>query len=216
MTLSAPLVVVGSANADMFVEVDRLPKEGETIAAKSGQTFAGGKGANQASCAARLSYPTYFVGQVGKDGHASLVRDALTSAGVRLDHMNTVKGPTGHALVMLQPGGKSSIVLVQGANVSWPRLADGINRLTTTVQQLIRRAGAVLLQREVPDSVNMEAAKVQNLGLQFLIRKNLSSFFCCCTFLFLSFCCHIVSYKRLNHNQRQDAFIRGCIILATS
>jgi len=144
----------------MFVEVDRLPKEGETIAAKSGQTFAGGKGANQASCAARLSYPTYFVGQVGKDGHASLVRDALTSAGVRLDHMNTVKGPTGHALVMLQPGGKSSIVLVQGANVSWPRLADGINRLTTTVQQLIRRAGAVLLQREVPDSVNMEAAKI--------------------------------------------------------
>jgi hypothetical protein len=216
MTLSAPLVVVGSANADMFVEVDRLPKEGETIAAKSGQTFAGGKGANQASCAARLSYPTYFVGQVGKDGHASLVRDALTSAGVRLDHMNTVKGPTGHALVMLQPGGKSSIVLVQGANVSWPRLADGINRLTTTVQQLIRRAGAVLLQREVPDSVNMEAAKVQNLGLQFLIRKNLSSFFCCCTVLFLSFCCHIVSYKRLNHNQRQDALIRGCIILATS
>ncbi len=117
---------------------------------------------------------------------------------------------------MLQPGGKSSIVLVQGANVSWPRLADGINRLTTTVQQLIRRAGAVLLQREVPDSVNMEAAKVQNLGLHFLIRKNLSSFFCCCTFLFLSFCCHIVSYKRLNHNQRRDALIRGCIILATS
>jgi hypothetical protein len=112
-----------------------------------------------------------------------------------------VKGPTGHALVMLQPGGKSSIVLVQGANVSWPRLADGINRLTTTVQQLIRRAGAVLLQREVPDSVNMEAAKVQNFGLQFL---------------FLSFCCHIVSYKRLNHNQRRDALIRGCIILATS
>jgi ribokinase len=160
MTLSAPLVVVGSANADIFVEVDTLPKEGERIVAKSGQTFAGGKGASQASCAARLSYPTYFVGQVGKDGHASLVRDALLSAGVRLDHMNMVKGPTGHALVMIQPGGKRSTVVVQGANVSWPRLADGINRLTTTVQQLIRRAGAVLLQREVPDSVNMEAAKI--------------------------------------------------------
>jgi fructose-1-phosphate kinase PfkB-like protein len=64
MTLSAPLVVVGSANADIFVEVDTLPKEGERIVAKSGQTFAGGKGASQASCAARLSYPTYFVGQV--------------------------------------------------------------------------------------------------------------------------------------------------------
>lgn len=77
-----------------------------------------------------------------------------------MDHMNTVKGPTGHAVVMLQPGGINSIVLVQGANISWPRLEDGIGRLTTTVQQLIRRAGAVLLQREIPDSVNLEAAKV--------------------------------------------------------
>lgn len=60
----APLVVVGSANADVYVEIDRLPKEGETIAAKSGQTLAGGKGANQAACGGKLSYPTYFVGQV--------------------------------------------------------------------------------------------------------------------------------------------------------
>ncbi|KAG0628596.1 hypothetical protein M758_1G038500 [Ceratodon purpureus] len=160
MTLSAPLVVVGSVNADIYVEIDKLPKESETIVAKSGHTFAGGKGANQAACAARLSYPTYLVAQVGKDGHASLVKDALASAGVRLDHMNTVKASTGHAVVMLQPGGINSIVLVQGANVSWPRLEDGIGRLTTTVQQLIRRAGAVLLQREVPDSVNLEAAKI--------------------------------------------------------
>jgi sugar/nucleoside kinase (ribokinase family) len=101
-----------------------------------------------------------FAFQVGKDGHASLVREALATAGVRLDHMHAVKGPTGHAVVMLQPGGKNSIVLVQGANMSWPRLEDGIGRLTTTVQQLIRRSGAVLLQREVPDSVNLEAAKV--------------------------------------------------------
>ena len=75
--------------------------------------------------------------------------------------MNTVKGPTGHAVVMLQPRGINSIIIVQGANISWPRLEDGIGRLTSTVQQLIRRAGAILLQREVPDSVNLEAAKVQ-------------------------------------------------------
>jgi len=29
--------------------------------------------------------------QVGKDGHASLKWDALASAGVHLDHMNTMK-----------------------------------------------------------------------------------------------------------------------------
>ncbi|KAJ7300173.1 hypothetical protein O6H91_Y054200 [Diphasiastrum complanatum] len=59
-----PLVVIGSANADIYVEIARLPKEGETIVAKSGHTFPGGKGANQAACAARLSHPTYFIGQV--------------------------------------------------------------------------------------------------------------------------------------------------------
>jgi len=64
MTISAPLVVVGSVNADIYVEIDKLPKESETIVAKSGHTFAGGKGANQAACAARLLYPTYLVGQV--------------------------------------------------------------------------------------------------------------------------------------------------------
>ena len=42
MTITAPLVVVGSVNADIYVEVDKLPKEGETIVAKSGHTFAGG------------------------------------------------------------------------------------------------------------------------------------------------------------------------------
>lgn len=98
--------------------------------------------------------------QVGKDGHANLVKEALASAGVRLDHLNSVRAPTGHAVVMLQPGGKNSIIIVGGANVSWPRLEDGISRLTATMQALIRRAGAVLLQREIPDSVNLEAAKV--------------------------------------------------------
>lgn len=64
MTISAPLVIVGSVNADIYVEIDKLPKESETLVAKSGHTFAGGKGANQAACAARLSYPTYLVAQV--------------------------------------------------------------------------------------------------------------------------------------------------------
>lgn len=161
MTISyAPLIVIGSVNADIYVEVERLPIEGETIAARSRQTFPGGKGANQAACAARLSYPTFFCGQVGQDGHATLVKDALASASVRLDHVTTVKGvPTGHAVVMLQPGGQNSIIIVGGANAAWPRLEDG-RLISSHAQLLIKRAGAVLLQREIPDAVNLEAAKI--------------------------------------------------------
>jgi len=157
---SSPLVVVGSVNADIYVEIERLPMEGETIAAGSGQTLPGGKGANQAACAARLSFPTYLCAQVGEDGHANMVKEALTSAGVHLDHVNSVDGPTGHAVVMLQPGGRNSIIIVGGANVAWPNLEDDSSSLTSAVQQLIPQAGAVLLQREVPDAVNLEAAKI--------------------------------------------------------
>eukprot|EP00245_Coleochaete_scutata_P005965 TRINITY_DN2001_c0_g2_i1.p1 TRINITY_DN2001_c0_g2~~TRINITY_DN2001_c0_g2_i1.p1 ORF type:complete len:360 (-),score=58.50 TRINITY_DN2001_c0_g2_i1:517-1506(-) len=153
------LVVVGSANADLYMEVDRLPKLGETVSARTGQTLPGGKGANQAACAARLGYPTYFVGQVGKDGQATLLREALAGCGVRLDHLGTVAGPTGQAVVMLQPGGGNSIIVLGGANVAWPRREGGILRMSDGVHALIKHASAVLLQREVPDYLNIEAAK---------------------------------------------------------
>lgn len=38
-----PLVVVGSVNADMMLQVDRFPKPGETLSAQSMTTSAGGK-----------------------------------------------------------------------------------------------------------------------------------------------------------------------------
>ncbi|KAH9326528.1 hypothetical protein KI387_006706, partial [Taxus chinensis] len=96
---------------------------------------------------------------VGKDAHGMLIRDCLASCGVRLDYLNTVSVSTGHAVVMLQPSGQNSIIIVGGANVSWPRLEDGMSRLSTNAQQQIRRAGVILLQREIPDSVNIEVAK---------------------------------------------------------
>ncbi|GMP53513.1 hypothetical protein CsSME_00018959 [Camellia sinensis var. sinensis] len=136
-----PLVVVGSANADIYVEIDRLPREGETISAKTGQTLAGGKGANQAVCGGKLSYPTFFVGQIG--------------CGVVLERLRNVSGaPTGHAVVMLQSDGQNSIIIVGGANMScWP------DAMCDEDLELVRNAGIVLLQREIPDFVNIQVAK---------------------------------------------------------
>lgn len=150
-----PLVVVGSANADIYVEIDRLPIEGETISAKTGQTLAGGKGANQAACGAKLSYPTYFVGQVGDDAHGRLITEALKNGGVNLDCVrNLSDAPTGHAVVMLQPDGQNSIIIVGGANMScWPE------KLSDEDLEVVRKAGVVLLQREIPDLVNIQVAK---------------------------------------------------------
>ncbi|CAA3012092.1 probable ribokinase [Olea europaea subsp. europaea] len=151
-----PLVVVGSANADIYVEIDRLPKEGETISAKTGQTLAGGKGANQAVCGGKLAYPTYFLGQVGDDAHGKLITEALEGGGVFLDYLSRLDDvPSGHAVVMLQAGGQNSIIIVGGANMAcWPET------LPEEDLEVVKYAGIVLLQREIPDSVNIQVAKV--------------------------------------------------------
>ncbi|KAK6946579.1 LOW QUALITY PROTEIN: Carbohydrate kinase PfkB [Dillenia turbinata] len=161
-----PLVVVGSANADIYVEIDRLPREGETISAKTGQTLAGGKGANQAACGSKLAYPTYFVGQVREDAHGKLISEALEKGGVNLDHLNTVASvPTGHAVVILQSDGQNSIIIVGGANMScWPETLSDLDL------EVVRNAGIVLLQREIPDSVNIQVAKAaRNAGVPVIL-----------------------------------------------
>lgn len=50
----------------------------------------------------------YGRSQVGKDANAALLRDALSEAGVRLDHLREVEGPSGTAVVLLQPSGAAA------------------------------------------------------------------------------------------------------------
>ena len=50
------VVVVGSANYDMFAYVDRFPMKGETMIGKAFETGFGGKGANQAVVGRPVAY----------------------------------------------------------------------------------------------------------------------------------------------------------------
>ena len=51
---SPRITVVGSVNLDLVARVERLPRPGETVTARSFERVPGGKGANQAVAAARL------------------------------------------------------------------------------------------------------------------------------------------------------------------
>jgi ribokinase len=80
-----PIVVVGSVNADIVVEINRMPLTGETIGARvtdTGKMFGGGKGANQAVAAAQLGHPTKFVGSFGNDQNAVALRKMLLDKSV--------------------------------------------------------------------------------------------------------------------------------------
>ncbi|QBI21927.1 ribokinase [Egibacter rhizosphaerae] len=154
------MLVVGSANADIVVPVERHPRVGETVIGGDHYRAAGGKGANQAVACARLGARTRFVGRVGDDDHGRLLIDALTHDGIELSGLRvTDDAPSGLALIVVGPDGDNSIVVSPGANA---RLSRGDLDGTG-----IEGAGAVLLQLEVPLGT-VEAAASRARGLVVL------------------------------------------------
>jgi sugar/nucleoside kinase (ribokinase family) len=75
------VVVVGSANLDFTIQVDRPPQQGETIFGRDLLVSFGGKGANQAVAARRAGANVTFIGKVGQDRHGEET-EASTLTGV--------------------------------------------------------------------------------------------------------------------------------------
>lgn len=110
------LLVLGSANADLVVEVGRRPGGGETVLGGDTVVLPGGKGANTAVAAARVGASVALVGAVGNDGYGSLLRSSLESSGVGSALVKTSERPTGIAYITVTPDGENSIVVSPGAN----------------------------------------------------------------------------------------------------
>ncbi|PFG39607.1 ribokinase [Georgenia soli] len=148
------VVVVGSANADLVLDIDHRPAPGETIIGSDVVTTPGGKGANQAVAAGKMGGSVAFVGCVGDDDHGALLRDSLASAGVDLTQLRTVEAPTGTATIMVTPDGENSIIVSPGAN----------RHVTPAVLEEARSSWAtapvVVLQLEIPlESVELVATQ---------------------------------------------------------
>ena len=141
------IAVVGSANLDLVVQSERLPRPGETI---SGATFArypGGKGANQAVACARLGAAVTFTGAVGRDPFAEETLSGLRDAGVAL-RVRECDAATGVAMIEVDAEGETTIVVAPGANAHLG--AADVD---------VAEADAVLCQLEIPDAPVLEAAR---------------------------------------------------------
>ncbi|MBZ9643154.1 ribokinase [Streptomyces sp. PSKA30] len=110
------LLVVGSANADLVIGVERRPAAGETVLGSDLAVHPGGKGANQAVAAARLGARTALLARVGDDAHGRLLLDSQRAAGVDTVGVLVGGAPTGVALITVDPSGDNSIVVSPGAN----------------------------------------------------------------------------------------------------
>ena len=85
------IIVIGSASIDLVVQTEILPEAGETVMGSSFFTNPGGKGANQAVAAARLSNEVYMIGAVGDDDNGKHILSNLEQNNVNTTYMDIIK-----------------------------------------------------------------------------------------------------------------------------
>jgi ribokinase len=113
----AHVLVVGSANVDFTVALDRLPERGETVTEGTLLVARGGKGANQAVAARRLGAEVRLIACVGDDPSGREVRAALAEEGIGVAGVTTTAdAATGTALIMVDRAGGNQIGVAPGAN----------------------------------------------------------------------------------------------------
>jgi ribokinase len=146
--MPATITVVGSVNLDLMARVPRLPGPGETLEAPAFDRLPGGKGANQALAARRLGAEVRLIAAVGDDPFASEALALLRDDGVELSGVRTVAEPTGLAMITVDDGGETTIVMGIGANAAVGGVTAGD----------VAAADAVLTVLEVPDAAVGSAA----------------------------------------------------------
>jgi ribokinase len=145
---SSEILVVGSINADLVVRGANLPRPGETVIGGQFMQVAGGKGANQAVAAARLSRSTVrFLGALGDDALGRDLRATLgAEANLDITHVQTLAGhATGVALIMVDAAGQNAISVASGANAAV--LPEAIERLDAAMWHAAR---VLLVSLETP------------------------------------------------------------------
>lgn len=140
---AAVVVVVGSANVDRVLRVQRIPAPGETVLATGSSSALGGKGQNQAVAAARAGAATAFIAAVGDDPLGERVRVGLAADGIDASLLRVVDSPTGTALIAVDDAAENTIIVDPGANAALTGLSDAD-------VAAIAAASVLVLQLEIP------------------------------------------------------------------
>lgn len=165
MSTPPRIVVIGSINMDLVCRTPRRPAPGETILGSDLVTVPGGKGANQAVGVARLGAKVDMIGRVGSDDFGSRMLTSLTQQGVGTKHVTVTEAvASGCAIIMVDPTGENSIVVIPGSNAKvTPEDLDAAH-------DLIAAANAVVMQLEIPlDTVQYALDLCRKLGVRTIL-----------------------------------------------
>lgn len=159
------ILVIGSLNLDMTVQVDHTPVVGETILSNRMDMNAGGKGANQACALGKLGADVTMLGAVGRDMYADIQLGSLNTAGVNTSRIIVKEDvSTGIALITVNKEGDNSIIVVSGANATLSKkdIDDNLD--------VIKESDIVIFQLEVPlETVCYAAGIAKKLGKMVIL-----------------------------------------------
>ncbi|QJP14110.1 ribokinase [Starkeya sp. ORNL1] len=146
------ILVFGSINMDLVASVAAIPRPGETVLSRGYCTLFGGKGANQAVAAARVSEGRVaMVARVGRDSFGEACLANLKENGVATEHILAGDDPTGCAFITVDAAGENAITVASGANgaVSASDLPDALVGADTLL----------VMQMEVPLDASLATAR---------------------------------------------------------
>lgn len=158
------ILVVGSLNMDIVVEMSKMPKCGETVLGNGLSYVPGGKGANQACAIGRLGGNVSMLGCVGNDSFGSAQIESLSQCGVCMDYIQEEKTLTGTAVIFVDKNGDNSIVVLSGANkhcdIEYIKKRD----------RLFRESDYIMFQMEIPtETVYYGLCRAKELGKNTLL-----------------------------------------------
>ena len=138
------ICVIGSLNMDLVVNVDTMPKPGQTLLGGNFKEVPGGKGANQAVAMARLGGKVSMIGKVGNDSFGKTLINALNNDNVNTNHIHTANCSTGVAFITVDKNAQNAIVVAPGANFELSK--DDIDKNI----DCIKNSDIVVIQLETP------------------------------------------------------------------
>ena len=148
------ILVVGSANMDLSMNVYRVPAAGETVIDDGGVGYTpGGKGANAAMALMKMGADAVLCAKLGQDVHGQRLYDYYKQSGMNTSCLKADHDfPTGLAVVIKEADGTNRIVVYPGANsnLSTDNVMDAFDC----------NPDALYIGFEIPFNIALTAAKV--------------------------------------------------------
>ncbi len=163
--MAGKIVVVGSSNTDMILQMDHIPRPGETILGGQFSMASGGKGANQAVASARAGGNVTFLARVGTDMFGRQAIEGFRADGIDVQHViQDEEAPSGVALIFVAADGENSIGVASGANARL--MPEDVEQASP----LIAAADVLVMQLETPlETIELAATIATQNGVTVIL-----------------------------------------------